>query len=189
MSKNINPFELFSARQRAGPFPPPIIINNESLRTMIMNKIIEKLKDMKHVRAFYMMPLEEQEVLLKAGWENRIVLAADGWRNDCDKIPGRSRCHLTYAIKPDYQPEPEFVDLEIKVYDGKLVVEWGQHAPIYPSSGICPDFTVINCLPSLPNFHCFWHEFQGGKVEFYTDGKVSKLRDEGKIVYARFRKP
>jgi len=147
--------------------------------------VIEKLKDKSYVRAFGLM--EEtlpgsQECFRKVGIDN-CLLYGDGW----NLAGGEFIEYYTYAIKPDYQPEPEFVDLEIKVYDGKLVVEWGQHAPIYPSSGICPDFTVINCLPSLPNFHCFWHEFQGGKVEFYTDGKVSKLRDEGKTVYARFR--
>jgi len=54
------------------------------------------------------------------------------------------------------KPEPEFVDLEIKTYKGRLMVEWGMHAAIYPENGMCPDLTAIHYLLSLPNFEGFY---------------------------------
>jgi len=191
-----------------------------------MDNIIEKLKDKDYVRAFGLMKPEEQEVLESVGWQNRLVYILNKWRTDSGKIKGNEREDLTYAIKPDYQPEPEdkcpycgaprivrtsgkwqyycqcddpnkrpkkpepepeYVNLEIEEFaDGentKWLGVWNT-----PEAFFLPhQFTHLHCLPSL-RFECFWYKFQGGKVEFYTDGKVSKLISEGKKVYARFRK-
>jgi len=147
--------------------------------------IIEQLKDKTFVRAFGLM--EEtlpgsQACYRKVGKNNCLVYTIQGdWKKGTAHFIDIS----TYAIKPDYQPEPEFVDLKIeKIKQGNYVWlgAWTKAERSLPHS-----FTHLHCLPSLPNFAGFWYKFQGGKVEFYTDGEVAKLRDEGKVVFARFR--
>jgi len=153
-----------------------------------MNKeMIEKLKDKDIAQAFGLLELREQEVMFKVGWKNRIVLTANGWRDDSDKIANRERSHLTFAIKPDYQPEPEFVDLEIvrdcrDSTDSWLGV-WRKGHQFLPHA-----FTHLHCLPSLPNFNKFWFtdDLTGKECKvLYSD--VSNARDQGNKVFTRFR--
>jgi len=150
-----------------------------------MNEMIEKLK--KNERPFGLLTLEEQECLKKVSKENCVIFN-ETWVTPC-RLRQPFENKFTYAIKPDYKPEPEFVDLEI-IKDnfgwlGILDVE----PPIAPKA----DFTHLHCLPSLPGFQCFWEEpkgFHGYMLNraFWTIGLVSPKLDEGKTVYARFRK-
>ena len=141
-----------------------------------MNKeLIEKLKDKTYVRAFGLMTPEERECLMKIGRANcEYYTNTYNWTTigNCDFSQS-----VTYAIKPDYQPEPEFVDLEI-VNTLNLLGAW-----------INSEFLPLHKLPSLPKFKEFWYyrEF-GHRVDFCCSGKVASLRDRGETVYARFRK-
>jgi hypothetical protein len=113
--------------------------------------VIEKLKDKKYVRAFGLMSPEEQELLRKANTSNCLFYNPGGnWLTiRCDMDFDRDR---TYAIKPDYQPEPEYVDLEIvEGKDGFLGVYNKEPIPMtnFP-------FVHIHCLLSLPNFKGFY---------------------------------
>ena len=149
-----------------------------------MNKLIEKLKDKNYVRAFGLMTPDEQECFKKVGKEN------------CPRYNGTSwivtNCYFTndstYCIKPDYQPEFEFVDLEIKEENaGYLFVKYDNKLPYCFShnNNILP----IHCLPSLPKFEYFWYETDTTtRFSFTDDGRVATLRSEGKTVYAKFRK-
>ena len=116
-----------------------------------MNKeLIERLKDKKYVRAFGLMKNEERECFRKVGYDNCLrYVAKDSWT--------KSSTHdlfsniTTYAIKPDYQPEPEYVDLEITEEKGLLGVRAGFHCVT-----LIYEFTHLHCLPSLPNFEGFY---------------------------------
>jgi len=71
-----------------------------------MNKLIEKLKDKTYVQAFELMTPEEQECFRKVGKKN-CVASGQSWArpivDGSDFYPKG-----TYAIKPNYQPEPEY---------------------------------------------------------------------------------
>lgn len=151
-------------------------------------EIIEKLKDKEYVRAFGLMTPEEQEILRRVGWKNRLQLATnynyenkffyEEWIDDCDKIQNKGRHHLTFAIKPDYQPEPEYVDLEIVALGGFLGIKSG-NTDIFPFP-----FTHLHCLPSLPTFEFLHSPGETFKITFW---QVATKINEGKKVYARFR--
>ena len=148
-----------------------------------MNEMIEKLKDKDYVRAFGLMKPEEQECLKKVRKENCVIFN-DTWALPyqlCQPFENR----FTYAIKPDYQPEPEFVDLEIvEGKDGFLGVYNKEPIPMtnFP-------FVHLHCLPSLPNFEGFYMPdpvITDGH-EYLFIGTVARNIAEGKKVYARFR--
>jgi len=67
-----------------------------------MENLIEKLK--KNKIAFGLLSPEEQECLKEVGLANLIVYSHLGWRNTTG---GTFFNTNIYAIKPDYQPEPE----------------------------------------------------------------------------------
>ena len=75
------------------------------------NELIKRLKDKNYVRAFGLMTPEEQECFRKIGKENCYIYTSEGTWACPYQSPGFAN-KWTYAIKPDYQPEPEFVDLE-----------------------------------------------------------------------------
>jgi len=152
-------------------------------------KLIEKLKDKTYVRAFGLM--EEllpgsQECFEKVGEKN------------CLRYKGRDESQLwvqaylfgktdTYAIKPDYQPPEEFVDLEIVEHEHFLGVSQSEK-----TAGLFMphNFTRLHCLPSLPNFVEFWTS-SGDPIRMRRIAiidAVAKLIREGKKVYARFLK-
>lgn len=145
-----------------------------------MNELIKKLKDKDYVRAFGLMTAEEQKCYKKTTKGNCEIYIYPDW------VPQTPPNHTsfnfgdTYAIVPDYQPEPEYVDLEI-VQNSDRPDKWlGVHGALLASY----DFCDLHCLPSLPNFKCFWYE---NKCRLsYED--VSAIISEKKKVYARFRK-
>ena len=160
-----------------------------------MNKeLIEKLKDKNYVRAFGMMLPEEQECFEKA--EEKNCLKYHGQTGI--KALWLSAFHFdftdTYAIKPDYQPEPEYVDLEIVKFEQDLEsgtqssIWLGVHCDANGTEFLPYQFTHLHCLPSLPNFHCFYcKDNTVGDCEMDVNW-VSGMRDEGQTVFARFRK-
>lgn len=80
---------------------------------MTNTEIIIKLKRKDLAQPFGLLNKEEQEVLKKAGKNNLL------WLTDmCVWIsPVAFSIHpnniSTYILKPDYEPEPEYVDIEI----------------------------------------------------------------------------
>jgi len=145
--------------------------------------LIEKLKDKTYVRAFGLMSPEEQECFEKVGKENCLGFseAISPWK---DIGVGTFLKSMTYAIKPDYQPEPEFENIEVKRADCDGYDWLGIH------DGGCSfslpyAFTHLHCLPSLPNFECFYRKDTCANV--FAD-RVSRCISKGQTVYARFRK-
>ena len=156
-----------------------------------MKELIEKLKDKNYVRAFGLMTPGEQKLLRKANTSNCLFYNPGGnWLTiRCDMDFGRDR---TYAIKPDYQPEPEYVDLEIELEECK-----DEHGELRrflgvwntPKSFFLPyQFTHLHCLPSLPNFEGFIRKPTMTIEEKWFLQGVAKQISEGHKVYARFRK-
>ena len=141
-----------------------------------MNELIEKLKDKNYVRAFGLMKPEEQKCLEEANGKNGvIVLLNSGWE------PGNMAfdCpHLTYAIKPDYQPEPEFVDLEIHETEDSRYAELRSLQADY--KGYSLDIADLVSLPDFVGFH-YDEETAVGLED------VANLMDKKDTVYARFR--
>jgi hypothetical protein len=157
-----------------------------------MNELIEKLKDKNYVRAFGLMKPEEQECFRKVGPDNcDIYCTSSKWE---DASGGGDFCIIwTYTIKPEYQPKPEYVDCEIvKHAQGDIEQTWwlgvwkSSRGKIYKF--LPYEFTHLHCLPSLPNFEGF-HSKENQISEFHLSiTAVSRIVDEGKKVYARFRK-
>ena len=149
-----------------------------------MNELIEKLKDKNYVRAFGLLELREQECLRKAGRKGCLYYGSKGWKEKC--ADDTFAVYQTYAIKPDYQPEPEYEDVEIKVFStNRLGIVYRQKCFTNPNSIMIP----LHELPSLPNFEGFWFDTDTGtRFNFTDDGPVATYRDEGKTVYASFRR-
>ena len=144
-----------------------------------MNELIEKLKDKNYVRAFGLMTPEEQECYKKAGKKNCVAYGINLWgnTNECKYFDN----YLTYAIKPDYQPEEEFVDYEIEMCEGGFL---GVHKKFDDNRVLPHEQTYLFCLPSLPNFEGFIEKSVDGTLAIEN---VARYIDEGKKVYARFR--
>jgi hypothetical protein len=147
-----------------------------------MNKeMIKNLQDKTYVRAFGLMTLEEQECFKKVGAKNCHKFFTDsGWDN-CEHLEYDA---FTYAIKPDYQPEPEFVDFRIEVVSGHLSITMAVDEENVQT-------LYLHELPSLPGFECFWDKEDDLNL---PDSPISlcivcvaKRISEGHTVYARLR--
>ena len=139
-----------------------------------MNKeLIDKLKDPKQAQPFGLRSKAEQELLTKAGRPNCRWYDEDGWNvQKCD-----SYCkETTYILKPDYEPEPEYEDIEI---EGSL---W-----LMVKSD--PYNTTLRTMVDLTGHRNF--------VKFYADickrisledvaGAYRTAQERGHKVYARF---
>ena len=142
-----------------------------------MKELIEKLKDKNYVRALGLMTLEEQECFTKVGKENCLFYGDNTWMSTSgDKFLFSG---TTYVIKPDYQPEPEYVDFEIEKRSIWLGIETGSN-PLFPYV-----FMHLHCLPSLSNFEGFHIK---DEENFINIVGVARTISEGKKVYARFKK-
>ena len=147
-----------------------------------MKELIEKLKVKTLAQTFGLLTPREQECLKKVGKGNLLIYHSDDTWDP--SICGSFSGNLTYAIKPDYQPEPEFEDIEITKQGTWLgiVRPWAGDYSRFPF-----DFTHLHCLPSLPNFDCFWiYEFDksGQNITLIC---IARHINEGKKVFARFR--
>jgi len=153
--------------------------------------LIEKLKANK--RPWIFLTIEEKDCLRKANETGMVENLIYNGEWECLGKPWKglgSGKNGTYRIKPDYQPEPEFEDLEIvKYYQGVAkqacwLGVWKEDYDFLPY-----EFTHLHCLPSLPNFNKFWFtdDLTGKECKvLYSD--VSNARDQGSKVFARFRK-
>lgn len=159
-----------------------------------MNELIEKLKKKGYVRAFGLMTPEEQECFEKVGKKNCIYLLTNE-ENEDSWMDGKYshkvfKGDTTYAIKPDYQPEPEYVDLEIeRCSDSEGIVwlgAWSEEhiKPSEKGMKLPYPFTHLHCLPSLPGFDGF--EVDGNTIP--TEYVASNISVGCKVI-AKFRKP
>lgn len=156
-----------------------------------MNKeLVEKLKNKDYVREFGRMSKEERELYKKVGARNCVrysaVLGTCGWYDAFDFYE-----QFSYAIKSDYQPEPEFKDIEIKEYQFKCV--YGPNdvhmlgIEIFKNDRLL--IWPLHEIPSLPNFKEFWRKGTGQNTESLTGYlDVANQIRAGNKVYARFIK-
>ena len=152
--------------------------------------IIEKLKDNKI--AWMFLSKEEQECLKQANEKGAVEnLNYTGEWDSPEKIwtcLSNGMNHI-WRIKPDYQPEPEYADVEIKEEEGWLGIkkeDWpkGLRLPVYYGTRY---FLHLYCLPSLPNFERFYYHADFGKTPSVGLVQVAAKMDQKHIVYARFR--
>jgi hypothetical protein len=141
-------------------------------------EIIKRLQDKTYVRAFGLMSSEEQAVYVHVGTQNCIVFRYLEWIRPMN--PSAFSNDFTYAIKPDYKPEPEYIDLEIKATHNRL------YADPEKGSGLTGR-TTLHKLVSRPNFECFWYDTERSTPPLNLC-EVSKIHNQGKQVYARLRK-
>ena len=156
-----------------------------------MNKLIEKLKDNEAHKIFADMSNEEQQVLWSLMATNALQHLTEDM-NWCQKSKESKLFNLSiYRIKPDYQPEPEFVDLEVVRHaEGTVEQTWWLGVWADKRAELPHAFTHLHCLVSLPNFECFWNKIPSpvdSENTFYCLGLVTKMRNAGHKVYARFR--
>lgn len=158
-----------------------------------MNELIEKLKNNEAHKIFADMTQEEQDCLIEAGPVNCEFLTDNQCGGLLWGLIGTSFEFYPYPqgiyrIKPDYQPEPE--------YDDKEIIKGINHVSRCPLEFLGyyyedDIFIPLHCLPSLPNFKCFWYKPNIGikSIEFKDAGNIATLIEEEKQkVIARFRK-
>jgi len=148
-----------------------------------MNKLIKKLKDKNYVRAFGLMSPEEQECFRKANNDNAVIMYVSTEGNKAEWHSGKCKFDCpdyTYAIKPDYQPEPEYRDWVI-IYHS---------VSGFLGCSMSRGWMNLHELPSLPNFEGFYMPDPVVKDghEYLFIGTVARNIAKGKTVYARFRK-
>ncbi|MBE3035722.1 MAG: hypothetical protein IMZ70_01360 [Candidatus Atribacteria bacterium] len=147
-----------------------------------MKDLIEKLK--KNEKPFGLLTPEEQAMIkdMMCGGHTLKYSGVEWIALDA------SSCYpaniITYAIKPDYKPEPEVVDLEI-VQNTDRADKW---LGVYGALLASYDFVELHCLPSLPGFKGFWHK---GPNDSNIGGdhleEIAEMVDEKTKVFARFR--
>jgi len=77
--------------------------------------MIDKLKN--NLAKLYCLTIEEQRYMKSLGVENCEVLDSDGkWKKPLDNP--KAWYSYRYRIKANFQPEPEYIDLEVKELDG-----------------------------------------------------------------------
>ena len=147
-----------------------------------MNELIEKLKDNDAHRIFADMTPAEQ-ACLKAMGQNLECLGSDMiWYAK----EGRLFDNSVYRIKSNYQPQPEYVDLEITIckaggYQNNRLCVWMKR-----NTGSVDSFTwmPIDELPSLPGFRGFLDD-KGSTLQITW---IAERISRGQKVIARFDK-
>lgn len=153
--------------------------------------LIEQLKDPKLAQSFgvYEKYFPEKAEIIKKAYPKGCRYFSSFSREWNDVPRGENPTQSdTYILKLDYQPEPEYVDLEIDLHEGW----YGVWSPCKDDESITLPFrfTHLHCLPSLPGFFCFWQEENG---EGYKDTEhisfevVATAISPDNTVFARFR--
>ena len=143
-----------------------------------MKDIIEKLKQ--NEKPFGLLSKEEQELLKKVEFENRLFYSPEkGWVNDRDSYTGNAQ---TFRIKPDYQPEPEYVDYEISLDSTceLLGINWS-----------VSEFFPLGEIVSMPDFEGFYIKSDYSEPEEWVECLqclISRNIRAKKEIIARFVK-
>ena len=148
-----------------------------------MNKMIEKLKDKNRAQPFFMRSEEEQAILIEAGPEFCLTTSA-GQYPTWNNATGPIACWKLepYILKPDYQPEPEYEDIEIIDTGGILGIQNGGHERRFDTFPY--DWIHLHVIPSLPQFHHFCRaDNLNGAVPVASIARIFAKKDK---VYARF---
>ena len=150
-----------------------------------MKDLIKKLKNNEAHRIYADMTKAEQLCLEGLREKNAVELLCDDGEKIIWHKEGTSPLFLTsiYRIKPDYNPEPEYIDLEIEEHKGYLGVWKKTEAAKYKHLPF--QFTHLHALPSLSNFEDFRLDNKSTCIEFED---VASFMSEDHKVYARFRK-
>jgi len=141
-----------------------------------MNDLIKQLKEPKQAQPFGLLSKEKQIICEIAGKKNCSLYTCDGWVKPSSGAFSRS---TAYILKPDYQPDPEYVDLEIDIEDVFYGVWRTDDSAFLPYP-----FTSLHCLPSLPGFYRFFLE----DAQTLHLEHIAERIHNGAKVYARFRK-
>ena len=138
--------------------------------------IIEHLKDKSKAQPYGLRTPEEQAVLTTAGKKHALYLRGctnAKWDKPVnDGSPYYEDC--TYILNPDYQPEPEFLDIEVVRVEGEIRLK-------------------ENC-PNSQYTYLWWAQCDKDFVGFLTDegwiafDRVATTLYGRKKVVARFRK-
>ncbi len=139
-------------------------------------EMIEMLKDKSKARPLGLLSKEEQGILTEAGRYNCLYY---DWRNTwIEWHENTLYSNNTYILKPDYRPEPEYVEIEVVVVgNGVLMLK-------RPSPNA--RYQEISNIVGDKDFH----EFKDNKTGVCTKnpGSVPAWKREGHKVYARFVK-
>ena len=145
-----------------------------------MNDLIEKLKDKEQAMPFWMRTEAEREVLMKAApngllWTDKRVWPA--WKESLTRA-SQLECNI-YILKPDYRPEPEYVDVEI-VADGCGQLRLKNSLP--GKFGMWP----IDMCVRHKDFDYFWYETGPVITSHLAIHDVAPAKRKNKKVFARF---
>ena len=143
-----------------------------------MNELIEKLKD--NTTPYGLCSNEERATFESVGANNCRVYNFNGWGNSLN-TPHKFSCQLAYQIKSDYQPEPEYADLEITT-DCKEGIGLGVHSCF--QCQLPRRWMAIHELPSLPGFRGFLDD-KGSTLQITW---IAERISRGQKVIARFDK-
>jgi hypothetical protein len=142
---------------------------------MTEKEIIEKLKKPTLAQPFGLLPESQQDILGTAGKANCLYYRGS-WEQP---VRGRFADDTTYILKPDYQPEPEYEDINIVGY-GLYLGAYGGLGSILPHH-----FNHLHILTALPSFVGFFRLDNRNRVR--PDCVATKIREGHKVV-ARFVK-
>lgn len=145
-----------------------------------MNKqeIIEKLKRKDLSQPFGLLTNGERVILQQAGGRNCFQFAGS-WS---PKQISRGFSHdITYILKPDYEPEPEFEDCSVHPNSANGRLSVSRRAWDYA--------LLISDICSEPDFMYFFYPYGdcGGQVTTYVPGEATQWVYQKKEVSARFR--
>ncbi len=146
---------------------------NEEMRARI-----EKLKDQKQAVPLWMRTKEEQEIITRARPEDRLVTHYESWPNWQTSISTKPHRDSVYILKPGYEPEPEYDEIEIVRGDSDL---WLVLIKDMPGRS-------CRCLYDCgihPAFVCF-HYMDGAETTIPGNVPNWLRQNPGQIMYARF---
>ncbi|MHC4346345.1 MAG: hypothetical protein ACYSUP_16850 [Planctomycetota bacterium] len=151
------------------------------------SELIAKLKDPKQARPFGLLSDEEQAILERATKRN--CLWYTGSNEFCQSLFDGFTVHYTYVLKPDYEPEPDYEDIEIVECRGLLGI-WNHHVQGRgrPYPGFPYDFIHLHCVVSLPTFEQIVSKNEGRAEQLILPADVAKYKLMGHNVVARFVK-
>jgi hypothetical protein len=164
---------------------------------MTKQEMIGKLKKPTLAQPFGLLPESQQDILETAGKANCLYYGGSGWGQSGGSWPqsvgARFADDSTYILKPDYQPESEYVDVPVcqgyGVYLGFSKSESTKDIlPFLDSTLILRTFLNIHVVVSISTFVDFFVDAgTPGERPCRPEEVATKIREGYKVV-ARFVK-